>query len=69
LIEGKESDCWKVLNNKVTRVTIQGDRFICGDTTGKMRLWDYREKKELFGERWTYHSTIISSLSFSKCGK
>lgn len=53
----------------MTRLSIQGDRFICGDTTGKMKLWDYVEKKELFGEKWTYHSTIISSLCFSNSGK
>ncbi|CAD8068738.1 unnamed protein product [Paramecium sonneborni] len=66
---GVEQQTFQLQQTKITAMALQGDRFLCGDTTGKMKLIDYKQNQVLFGDRWTHHTTIISSLSFTSSGK
>ncbi|CAK93071.1 unnamed protein product (macronuclear) [Paramecium tetraurelia] len=66
---GAETQTFQLQQTKITAMALQGDRFLCGDTTGKMKLIDYKENQVVHGDRWTHHTTIISSLSFTNSGK
>jgi len=35
---------------------------VAGDSTGKMKLWNYKTNEEIHGVKWVYHTTIITSL-------
>lgn len=49
LVEGVEQHVFTHLPNRITSIQIQGEKFLMGDSTGKMKLIDIPSKTEIHG--------------------
>ncbi|KAM3142087.1 hypothetical protein pb186bvf_005741 [Paramecium bursaria] len=66
---GNQIHEYVVQHSRITSITVKGDTFLAGDTTGKMKYFDFETKQLIHGDKWTYHTTIISYLGYSSDGK